>query len=182
MQRRKSFKIMMLTAVNIAMLILLADFCGVKSYAINLGENGEKISVLQKCLADKGYYSGEINGLLDFGTRKAVKNFKKQHSINDDDDYRLFSALGIYKCGYECFGADVEILARHLKINGIIGYHNMVEVCEKIIERAESTSLFSEIISASENTDKIINAKPDSEQYSAAFHVLNRHKKYAPAP
>ena len=181
MQKTKSFKILILTAVNIAILILLAEFCGVKSYAMNLGENGEKISVIQKCLAEKGYYSGEINGLLDFRTRKAVKKFQKQSNIAENDNYRLFSMLGIYSDGYECFGADVEILAKHLKTNGIIGYHNMIDVCEEMIEKSENSSLFSEIVSSAESTDKIIKAKPDSEQYSAAFCVLNRYKKYNPA-
>ncbi len=182
MQKTKSFKILLLIVINIAILILLADFCTLRSYAINLGENGEKISVIQKCLAEKGFYSGEINGLFDFRTRKAVKNFRKQNNIAEDDDYRLFSALGIYSGGYECFGADVEILAKHLKINGIIGYHNMIDVCEEMIKKAENTSLFSEIVSSAESADKIINAKPDSEQYSAAFHALNRHKNQSPAP
>ena len=176
MQKTKRFKIMMLMVVNLAILILLAEFCSLRSYAINLGENGEKIATIQKSLAKNGCYSGEINGLFDFRTRKATRKFKKQNNIDDDNDYALLSALGVYSGGYECFCAETEILAKYLKTNGIIGYHNMIEVCEKMVEKAENAPLFSVIVASSESADKLINAKPDSEQYSAAFHVINKYK------
>ena len=180
MQKTKRFKIMMLMVVNLAILILLSDFCSLRSYAVNLGENGEKIATIQKSLAENGFYPGEINGLFDFRTRKAVQKFRKQNNIENDNDYALLSALGVYSGVSEYFGAEVEILAKYLKTNGIIGYHNMIEICEKMIKKAENTSLFSVIVASSESADKLINAKPDSEQYSAAFNVINRYK-YNPA-
>ncbi len=172
MQKKKSFKIMMLIAVNLAILIILSYYCAIHSYAINLGENGERIAAIQKRLSDAGVYGGKINGLYDFSTRKAVDRFKIKNNIKGGTDYEIISALGLYSNGYECCSAEVELLAKHLKSNGIIEYNDMIEACEEAIEKSESSSLFAYIVGTAENIDRIINAKPNSEQYSAAFHTL----------
>lgn len=172
---KKSFKIMMLIAVNLALLILLSDFCALNSYAVNLGENGERIAVLQRSLKKEGYYGGKINGLYDFTTKKAVRTFKKKNKINDDDDYRTFSALGLYlnDC---CYGADVELLAKHLKSNGIIEYHDMVTECESVLRKSGKSSLYAYIIGTADDISRLIDEKPNSEQYTAAYDALKRYE------
>ncbi len=176
MQKKKSFKIMMLIAVNLAILVLLSYYCAIHSYAINLGENGERIAAIQRRLSDTGFYGGEINGLYDFSTRKAVDKFRNKHKIKSKSDYEIISALGLYSSGYECCCAEVELLAKHLKSRGIIEYQDMIEACEETIENSEGSSLFAYIVGTTESTDKIINAKPNSEHYSAALHSLTRYK------
>ena len=179
MQKKKSFKIMMLIAVNLAILVLLSYYCAIHSYAINLGENGERIAAIQRRLSEAGFYGGEINGLYDFSTRKAVDEFNGKHRIKADTDYEIISALGLFSNGYECCCAEVELLAKHLKSKGIIDYHDMIAVCEEAIENSKNSSLFSYIVGTAKNTDELIKAKPNSEQYSAAFHAL---KTNDPAP
>lgn len=178
MRKNKSFLILMLVAINLALLILIADFCTVHSYAINLGESGERIAAIQRSLSEKGFYSGEINGLYDFATRKAVKIFALQNKINNNTDYEIISALGLHSEGYECCCAQAEILAKHLKSNGIIEYYDMIKECEEVIKKSENNSLFGYIIGNSKNAENLINSKPNSEQYSAAFRTLNRLKNY----
>ena len=167
---------MMLIAVNLAILVLLSNYCAIHSYAINLGENGERIAAIQRQLSDTGFYGGEINGLYDFSTRKAIDEFKNKHKIKGDTDYEIISALGLYSNGYECCCAEVELLAKHLKSRGIIEYQDMVDACKKAIKNSENSSLFAYIVGTTENTDEIIKAKPNSEQYSAAFHTLINNK------
>ena len=164
----------MLIAVNLALLILLSDLCVPKSYAVNLGENGERIAALQKSLKEKGFYGGEINGLYDFSTRKAVKKFKSQNKIKSESDYNLNSSLELYSKGYECCHADVELLAKHLKYNGIIGYQFMVEECEKVIAESENSSLYRNILDTTDNINRFMNEKPTSEHYKAAYDVIKR--------
>lgn len=173
---KKSFKLMMLIAVNLALLILLSDFCTLNSYAVNLGENGERIAVLQKCLKGKGYYGGEINGLYDFTTKKAVRTFKKENKIRDNDDYKTFSALGLYLNDCSCYGADVELLAKHLKSNGIIEYHDMVAECEDILQKSENGSLYAHIIDMADDINHFVDEKPNSEQYAASYDALKRYE------
>ena len=181
MQNKKSFKLMMLIAVNLALLILLSDFCMLNSYAVNLGENGERIAVLQKNLKEKGYYCGEINGLYDFTTKKAVKKFKKENNISENEDYKVFSMLGLYKKMHRCYCTDIEILAKHLKSNGIIEYHDMVAECENILQKSENTSLCAYIIDMTDDINRFVDEKPNSEQYAAAFESVKRHEMN-PAP
>lgn len=178
MQKNKSFKLLMLIAVNLALLVLLSDLCTLRSYAINLGENGERIAVLQRNLKEKGYYNGEINGLFDFSTRKAVKNFKIKNKIAAETDYKTFSILGLYSSECNCYCAEVELLAKHLKSNGVIEYQDMIEACEEIIANSENGSIFGYVINMANNTDELINAKPNSEQYSAASETIRRYELY----
>ncbi len=182
MQNKKHFKVMMLIAVNLALLILISDFCTLRSYAANLGENGERIAALQRCLKDNGYYSGEINGLLDFTTKKALRNFKRKNNIGDSDDYKVFSALGLFRQDHGCYRADVEILAKHLRVNGIIEYHFMVSECEIILKNANGNSVYGYIIGITDDINRLIDANADSEQYNAALQAVNRHEKLTPMP
>ncbi len=173
---RKSFKLMMLIAVNLALLILISDFCTLNSYAVNLGENGERIAKLQKCLKEKGYYGGEINGLYDFTTRKAVKDFKNQNNIGEDENYKTFSSLGLYQTNCRCYSADIEILAKYLKSEGIINYHDMISECEDIIQKSKNSSLCGYISESTDNLFGLIDEKPNSEQYAAAYESVKRHE------
>lgn len=175
---KKSFKIMMLIAVNFAILILLSDFCGISAYAVNLGENGERIAILQKHLKKEGYYGGEINGLYDFTTRKAVRKFRSENGIGKDEDYRAFSSLGLYKC--RCYGADIELLAKHIKSKGIINYHEMVEECEDILQKSKGSSLYAYIIDMTDDINRFMDEKPDSGQYAAAYETIIREKFITP--
>ncbi len=176
---KKSFKIMMLIAVNLAMLILIADFCTLHGYAINLGTSGERIASLQKSLKEAGYYDGEINGIYDFTTRKAVNRFRKENKINQENatDYEIFLSLGIDTKSYNgCFSSDVELLAKHLKSNGVIEYYDMVNTCEQIIINSNQNPLCSYIISKTDDIDELIDAEPNSRQYTAAFQAVKRLK------
>ncbi len=175
---KKSFKLLMLIAVNLALLILISDFCEISSFAINLGENGERIAALQKSLKEKGFYCGEINGLYDFSTRKAVNGFKSQNKITSETDYELISSLGLYSEGYECCCAEAELLAKHLKYNGFIIYNFMVEECEDLIAKSENGSLYRNIIDMTDDINRFLNEKPTSEQYKAAYETLKRCEFY----
>ncbi len=178
MQKKKSFKLLMLITVNLAILILLSDFSALSSYAFNLGASGERIAAIQKCLKEAGYYGGEINGIFDFTTRRAVKKYSADNNIDSEKDFEVISALGIESKIYKCYSSEVELLAKHLKANGIIEYHEMVEYCEDILEKAKSSSLCRYIIENSDRVDILINAAPNSEQYNAAYEVIKRAELY----
>lgn len=176
---KKSFKLMMLIAVNLAMLILICDFCALRSYAINLGTSGERIASLQKSLKQAGYYSGEINGIYDFSTRKAVNKFQKEKGIDQEStsDFEIFSSLGIDSKAYNgCFSSDIELLAKYLKSNGVTEYHEMVNTCENIIKKSKNISLFNYIIEETDDIYVLIKAEPNSRQYTAAFQAVKRLK------
>ena len=178
MRNTKNFKLMILIAVNLALLILICDFCTMRSYAVNLGENGERIAALQKHLKEKGYYSGEINGLFDFSTRRAVRIFQKDSGITDANisDSEFVSSLGINSKVSKCYSAEVEILAKHLKAKGIIEYHNMITECENILENSKSSSLYAYILAHTNDIYAFMDEKPNSEQYAAAFESIKRHE------
>ena len=180
MRNTKTYKLMMLIAVNLALLILICNFCTLRSYAINLGENGERIAALQKHLKEKGYYDGKINGLFDFSTRRAVKKFQNDSGLTDANisDSELISSLGINPKVNRCYSAEVEILAKHLKTKGIIEYHNMVTECENVLENSKNSSLYSYILAPTNDIYAFMEEKPNSEQYAAAYETVKIYELY----
>ena len=47
------------------------------------GKTSEKISEIQICLKNAGYYNGAIDGVKGSKTRKAIKEFQRANSLND---------------------------------------------------------------------------------------------------
>jgi len=51
---------------------------------IKIGMRGEKVVVLQKLLAERGFYAGEIDGIFGSGTQAAVRDFQFIHGLSGD--------------------------------------------------------------------------------------------------
>jgi len=51
---------------------------------IKVGMRGEKVVVLQKLLAEKGFYAGEIDGIFGSGTQAAVREFQLSNGLPGD--------------------------------------------------------------------------------------------------
>lgn len=51
---------------------------------IKIGMRGEKVVILQKMLAEKGFYAGEIDGIFGNGTQAAVKEFQVSNGLPGD--------------------------------------------------------------------------------------------------
>lgn len=48
------------------------------------GKSSEKISEIQICLKNAGYYDGAIDGVKGSKTRQAIKEFQRANNLNDD--------------------------------------------------------------------------------------------------
>jgi len=51
---------------------------------IKIGMRGEKVVVLQKLLAERGFYAGEIDGIFGGGTQAAVRDFQLINGLPGD--------------------------------------------------------------------------------------------------
>ncbi len=65
---------------------------------ISIGSRGDEVRVVQKFLADGGFYTGEIDGVFGPVTAKAVKEFQrstdlKESGIVDKETYTYLSRL-----------------------------------------------------------------------------------------
>ncbi|MBQ2956957.1 MAG: peptidoglycan-binding protein [Clostridia bacterium] len=52
--------------------------------ALKYGSEGDAVAELQQRLAELGFYTGEIDGRFDSGTRNAVKLFQRANGLDDD--------------------------------------------------------------------------------------------------
>ncbi|HML87338.1 MAG TPA: peptidoglycan-binding protein [Methylomusa anaerophila] len=48
---------------------------------IDIGSRGDEVRVVQKLLADAGFYAGEIDGIYGSGTQRAVKEFQQSNGL-----------------------------------------------------------------------------------------------------
>jgi len=68
----------------------------VEKPAITIGARGDEVRVIQKHLADGGFYAGEIDGIFGPITAKAVKEFQKSVNltVNGIVDKETFTYIG----------------------------------------------------------------------------------------
>lgn len=61
-----------------------------------LGARGDNVRIVQKYLADSGFYAGDIDGIFGPITAKAVKEFQHSSSLNENGivDKETFVYLG----------------------------------------------------------------------------------------
>lgn len=68
----------------------------VEKPAITIGARGDEVRVIQKHLADGGFYAGELDGIFGPITAKAVKEFQKSVNltVNGIVDKETFTYIG----------------------------------------------------------------------------------------
>ena len=175
-KNRELWQVTAIIAINLAILILLLTVF--RADAVCLGQSGEKVSAIQKALADQGFYSGEADGNFNLATRKAVKEFQKANGLdsNGEADFETLVRLGIGIGSGGCFAVETEILARYLKLCGGKDYPEMLLNAENILSDSDGFALTRAVFNQdSFSFDSLISAEPSSEAYSAALHALKSH-------
>lgn len=171
-----AWNITVAVAVNLIVLILIVAAGKYEVYAMGLGSSGERVSAVQRMLKNKGYYSGEINGIYDFTTRKSIKKFQLANSIepNGETDNRTVIALGI-NSENKLFSYETEILARYAQwICGGKGYTAMLELCRETVENIGDNKTFGGTILKNNTkfSKKITEIEPSPEAVRAAVTAL----------
>ncbi|MBP2640191.1 MAG: hypothetical protein H6Q66_1142 [Firmicutes bacterium] len=76
------------TCILVVFLVILfvstTAFAASNDDLIKIGMRGEKVVVLQKLLAEKGFYAGEIDGIFGGGTQAAVRDFQISNGLPGD--------------------------------------------------------------------------------------------------
>jgi len=93
---------------------------------IRYGDRGDDIKVIQKLLAENGFYAEEIDGIFGNSMLQAVKAFQKSHGLIDDgvpgketmDYMRRKQAVSDKPISYGDRGDNVKISQRLLAENG----------------------------------------------------------------
>lgn len=163
-------------AVNLIILIIIIAMSKSDAYAMGLGSSGERVSAVQRALKNKGYYSGEINGIYDFSTRKGIKRFQLANGIepNGEADNKTVTALGLNSENRN-FSYETEILARYAQWScGGKGYTEMLEFCRKTLSDIGKDRTFGGTVLRNniEFSKKITETEPSSEAVRAAVTAL----------
>ena len=174
---RELWQITLVVAINLALLIII--IFSSRADAVCLGQSGEKVAAVQRSLLQKNFYSGEINGEYNFGTRNAVKKYQRLFGVEDtgEADFETLRLLGLDAKSGECFSVETEILARYLKLCGGSTYPEMLSSAKNILYEAENSSLSHIIFSDNSISYKsLISSEASSDSFSAALYAIKNYK------
>jgi 3D (Asp-Asp-Asp) domain-containing protein len=78
-------RVSIVVALTLFMLLICATtWAGAEDKPVKLGMRGDDVAIVQKLLAEKGFYSGEIDGFFGKGTQNAVKEFQSTNGLSAD--------------------------------------------------------------------------------------------------
>lgn len=125
--------------------IISALILGVSAAALSkMGSTGEEVKSIQSVLKEKGYYSGNVDGIFGTGTKNAVKQFQSDCGLSADGivGEKTLKALGLNKQdnnGYS--SSDFNLLARVISAEARgESYSGQVAVGAVILNRVEHPS------------------------------------------
>ncbi len=170
---RKSWKIVFLLAVNLAILIIVTTE---NAQAARLGSSGERVAAIQQKLFENKLYSGEINGSFDFATRRSLKKFQSRNDLNPtgETDYSTLCLLGISSRDSD-FCIQTELLARFVQHCGGTSFGSMLMTAEKTLENKNGLTLIGYIaLTDPDFISALSSDEPSPEAYSAASQALKK--------
>lgn len=171
-----AWQVTIAAAVNLIILIIIIAMSKSDAYAFGLGCSGERVCAVQREMKNRGCYSGEINGIYDFTTRKSIKNFQRENGIepNGEAGNKTLIALGI-NSENKIFSYETEILARYAQWEcGGKGYTAMLELCKKTLSDTGDNRTFGGTILKNNTafSRKISKIEPSPEAVRAAVTAL----------
>ena len=104
--------------IAVTVLVLLSVFTVCVSALSKMGSRSEEVRSIQQVLKDKGYYTGNIDGIFGTATKNAVIAFQRDNGLKVDGiaGKETLEALNIINADYNSYGgyssADYELLAR----------------------------------------------------------------------
>ncbi len=131
--------------IFMCIVIISALILGVSAAALSkMGSTGEEVKSIQSVLKEKGYYSGNVDGIFGTGTKNAVKQFQSDCGLSADGivGEKTLKALGLNKQdnnGYS--SSDFNLLARVISAEARgESYSGQVAVGAVILNRVEHPS------------------------------------------
>lgn len=173
---RKSKKLrhlLMLLAVDLALLILISTFCTSEALATRMGCSGERVVAIQQALCDRGVFSGKISGVYCTATASAIKKFQQNEGIekSGEADYNTLSRLGIGTHTNQCFTLQTELLARCIQQSDCRNYAEMVAEGREILSNTKAARTLGSFVSKF-YPDVRNDNEPSSEAYAAALQAI----------
>ena len=171
---KRMWHLVMLLAVDLALLVLITTLCTAKTQAMFLGCNGERVAAVQRKLNQKGLYSGVCDGEYCIETRSAIKNFQQTNELlpSGNADYETLRAMGITSRYAPCFTFEVEMLARCIQQSNCLSYPQMLKKGIEILSKTDSSVTIGRYISIYHPDFFQISDEPSSQAYSAALQAI----------
>lgn len=171
---KKMWHLVMLLAVDLALLVLIGSLCAARTQALFLGCSGERVAAVQRKLTQTGFYNGVCDGEYCIETRSAVKKFQRKNELspNGETDFETLITMGVTSRTAPCFTAEVELLARCIQQSGCLSYPQMLDRGIEILSATENSVTSGQYISDSFPDFLTHSDEPSSQAYSAALQAI----------
>lgn len=171
---KKLWHLVMLLAVDLALLILIGTLCAARTQAMFLGCSGERVAAVQRRLAQAGIYNGLSDGEYCIETRSAVRKFQRENglSASGETDFETLFAMGINSRTAPCFTTEVELLARCIQQSGCHTYPQMLQKGTEILSITDGSITLGQYISETFPDFLSHSDEPSSQAYSAALQAI----------
>ncbi len=128
--------------VFLIIFVLFCLCCITVGAVSKMGSMGDEVSAIQKILKEKGFYSGNVDGIFGTRTQKAVKEFQRAEGLAVDGivGKKTLEALGVQgKNSYS--SSDFTLLARLISAEARGESHiGRVAVAAVVLNRIEHPS------------------------------------------
>lgn len=171
---KKLWHLVMLLAIDLALLILIGSLSAARTQAMFLGCSGERVAAVQQKLSQAGFYSGLSDGEYCIETRSAVRKFQSENGLPTDGEtsFETLSAMGITSRTALCFTSEAELLARCIQQSGCNTYPQMLKKGIEILGITGGSVTLGQYISDT-FPDFLNHAdEPTSQAYSAALQAI----------
>ncbi|MBE6750371.1 MAG: spore cortex-lytic enzyme [Ruminococcaceae bacterium] len=129
--------------ISLAVILIICISSGVVSALSKMGSRSSEVRQIQTILKQKGYYSGNVDGIFGLATKNAVIAFQRDNGLVADGiaGSKTLTALGIKNGMGGIASSDYELLARIIsaEARGEV-YLGQVAVGAVIMNRIEHPS------------------------------------------
>lgn len=170
---RKLWQLVMLLAIDLALLVFISALCSSNARATHMGSSGERVAEIQRMLSRSGYFGEEASGTYCIKTGIAVRKFQKDAGINisGNADFETLARLGISSRTALCFTAEVELLARCIQESGSLGYGEMLKTGQEILKKTKAARTLGSYV-CDFYPDAFYAGEPSSAAYAAALQAI----------
>lgn len=170
---KKLWQLVMLLAIDLALLIFISALCSSNARAMHMGCSGERVAEIQQALIRNGYFSGEANGTYCIKTGISVRKFQQDAgiSISGKADFETLAKLGISSRTALCFTAEAELLARCIQQSGGTGYGEMLKTGQEILDKTKAARTLGSY-AAEFYPEAFYAGEPSSAAYTAALQAI----------
>ncbi|MDR0884652.1 MAG: peptidoglycan-binding protein [Oscillospiraceae bacterium] len=175
--RKRPSKLPLCTAIVLLLLVLVTVLAlQVTASSAQLGDGGDEVRQIQTQLTQRGFYSGNADGLYSPALTGAVRAFQTSESLPENGKADAATLAALFPKKAPQSNAE-KLLARHIAAQSMgRPYWEQLACGRALLERLrqpESPRTLAALLCADGSLPKLLRVTPDAASQQAAAECLN---------